>query len=115
MFIPFWIRRVACVWRSVWIVQSPKPARTSAFRIEPADRPRRSPALLVNTFNHIHHQQMLPAGRHFERALGALLSLDVGKIGQHAVGFGDAGLWSRQNLDAAKVIGDGDEAARRPD
>jgi len=52
-------------------------------------------------------------GSHFQRASGTFLSLDVGEIGQVVCRDMDARLGARQNLRAAEMVGDGDQAARR--
>jgi hypothetical protein len=43
---------------------------------------------------------------YFESALGALLTLDVGKIRQCVARFGKASFGAEENLDAPKMIGD---------
>ena len=60
------------------------------------------------------HQKVMAAGRrHFERALGALLALDVAQVrlrpGRRPQGW----LGARQNLRALEVVGELDQRARR--
>ena len=62
-----------------------------------------------------HEQIMAAGGRHFERALGAFLALDVGKIGEPAGGFQDLRLRPRQHLRALEVVGELDQRGGRDD
>ncbi len=58
----------------------------------------------------------MPTGRgDFERALTALLALDVFQIDERALGFADLWLWTREHLRAAKMIGELDKRAGRDD
>jgi hypothetical protein len=54
-------------------------------------------------------------GGDFERALGALLALDVLEIDQRAAGLADLRVWARQYLCAAEMIGELDERRGRDD
>ena len=58
---------------------------------------------------------MSAGGGDFERALGALLALDVGKIERHAVEFADLGLRPREHLRALEMIGELDQRLRGDD
>jgi hypothetical protein len=53
-----------------------------------------------------HHQIVTTGSGHFQRALGALLSLDVGKVGQVGRPRMDARLRPRQHLRSTEMIGD---------
>ena len=58
----------------------------------------------------------MPAGgRHFERAFGAFLAFDVGKVGEPADGFQDLRLRPRQHLRALEVVGELDQRGRGDD
>jgi len=58
----------------------------------------------------------VPAGGgDFERALGALLAFDVGKVERHAVDFADFRLRPREHLRAAKMVGQLNERLRGDD
>ena len=62
------------------------------------------------------HQEIVPAGRRdLERALGALLALDVLEIDKRAVDLADLRLWAREHLRAAEMIGELDEGRRGDD
>ncbi len=62
------------------------------------------------------HQQVMPAGRgDLERALGALLALDVLEIEQAAFDLAHLRLRARQHLRAAEMIGELDQRRRRDD
>ena len=62
------------------------------------------------------HQEIVPArGGDFERALGALLALDVGEVERDAGDFADRGLRPDQHLRALEMIGELDERGRRDD
>ena len=52
---------------------------------------------------------MAPGGGDFERALGALLALDVLEVDQRAVDLADLRLWAGEHLRAAEMIGELDE------
>ncbi len=58
---------------------------------------------------------MAAGGGDLERALGALLALDVGEIERHAVDFADFGLRPREHLRALEMIGELDERLRGDD
>ena len=62
-----------------------------------------------------HQQVMAAGGGDFERALGALLALDVGEIERHAVELADLRLRPRQHLRALEMIGELDERVRGDD
>jgi predicted metal-dependent hydrolase len=58
----------------------------------------------------------MPAGGgDLERALGAFLALDVGKVERHAVDLAHLRLRAREHLRALEVIGELDERLRRHD
>ncbi len=58
------------------------------------------------------HQQIVPAGGgDLERALGALLALDVLEIDERALDLADLRLRPREHLRAAEMIGELDERA----
>ena len=62
------------------------------------------------------HQEVMSAGGgDFERALAALLSLDVGKIERSCFHLADAGLRPRQHLRAAKMVRKLDQRRRGDD
>jgi hypothetical protein len=62
------------------------------------------------------HQEIVAAGGgDLERALGGLLSLDVGKVGQVGHRLAPRGLRARQDLGAAEMIGERDQARGRDD
>jgi hypothetical protein len=50
-----------------------------------------------------------------KRALGALLSLDVGEIENGSLRFQDFGPWPREHLRPLEMIGELDEGSRRND
>jgi hypothetical protein len=52
------------------------------------------------------HQKVVSAGGDFERALGAFLSLDVGKIERQLFLFADFRDGPRQHLRALEMIGE---------
>jgi hypothetical protein len=54
-------------------------------------------------------------GRDFERALGALLALDVGEVEIVGLDLADFRLRARQHLRALEMIGELDERGRRDD
>src|SRR5215471_7783183 len=57
-----------------------------------------------------YHEQIMPAGGgDFERALGALLTLDVLEVGERAVDLADLRLRTGEHLRAAEMIGELDE------
>src|SRR5258707_1183548 len=56
-----------------------------------------------------HEQIVAPGGGDFERALGALLALDVLEVDQRAVDLADLRLWAGEHLRAAEMIGELDE------
>src|SRR5690348_12005873 len=58
---------------------------------------------------------MAAGGSHFERALGALLALDIGKVERHALEFADLRLRPREHLAAFEMVGELDERTRRHD
>ena len=58
--------------------------------------------------------RLWPAGGgDLERALGALLALDVLEVDQRAAGLADLRLRAREHLRAAEMIGELDQRARR--
>ena len=62
------------------------------------------------------HQQIVATGSgHFERPLGGLLPLDVGKVRQVGGRRLQGGLRAGEHLRAAKMVGHGDQAARAPE
>ncbi len=62
------------------------------------------------------HQQIVPARRRdFERALGALLALDVARSSSVALDLADFRLRPRQHLRALEMVGELDERGRRDD
>ncbi len=62
------------------------------------------------------HEQIVAAGRrHFERALGAFLALDVGEIEHGPLHFQNFRLRPRQHLRALEMIGELNERRRRDD
>ena len=62
-----------------------------------------------------HEEMMAAGGGDLERALGRLLALDVGEIRQRPDRIDHARLGPRQDLGAAEMIGDRDQAARGED
>jgi hypothetical protein len=54
-------------------------------------------------------QIVAAGGGDFERAFGALLAFDVGKVERQAIHFEDFRLWPRQHLRAFEMIGELDE------
>ena len=60
-----------------------------------------------------HQQVMAAGGGDLERALGALLALDVVEVDQRAAGLADLRLRAREHLRAAEMIGELDQRARR--
>ena len=62
------------------------------------------------------HQQIVPAGRRdLERALGALLSLDVLQVERRALDLADLGARPHQHLRALEMVGELDQRVRRDD
>src|SRR5215813_9795731 len=61
-----------------------------------------------------HEQVMAAGGGDFERALGAFLTLDVGKVERRPGRFQDFGLRPRQHLCAFEMIGELNKGKRGP-
>ena len=61
----------------------------------------------------VEQQRVRPGGGDLERALGALLALDVGEVGQRAGRLADRRARAAHHLRAGKVVGELDQRARR--
>jgi hypothetical protein len=66
-------------------------------------RPPCAPSFLALTRQ---HEQVVAAGGDLERALGALLALDVLEVDQRAIGLADLRLRAGEHLRSADVIGE---------
>ena len=63
-----------------------------------------------------HHEKIMAAGRgHFERALGAFLPLDVGKVEGRTRHIENLWYWPRQHLAAFEMVGELDQRGGRDD
>jgi hypothetical protein len=62
-----------------------------------------------------HEEIMAASGGHFERALGAFLTFDVGEIGRYACGLEDFWLRPRQHLRALEMVGELNQRRSRDD